>query len=417
MSLILAQHRSRKGLQVVKPVAPTRSFSAASSRAAEAAARVAARYSQAPSYSQMLSAETSTVWPAALPISRPVSLIPQIAEEPAKIVTRTASIIPPQWEPQLSPAISAMNWESGVVPAQSAPPYPLPTSLEAWESEYSNIGWEPDLRLRPLHQVSTTVAAPTLRTVESFRSDERDRSMAKDDWENSSIAPVEPDVPIHANLIEFPRELVATRRMRPQRAETMAALERQLSIFEVAPDAISTQHELVNTAPAPVWPEPEWSEMEFEIQPLDEPEPQQTLDQLSELEVAPFGPRLTAALVDGVVIGAAGLGMALIGATYLSHPLTARIAASGLVLTFALTGLLYHAFFLILAEDTLGMRRAGISLCTFDDRIPTHVELRTRLGAILLSLVPIGLGVAWVLFDDDHLSWHDRLSKTYPRML
>jgi uncharacterized RDD family membrane protein YckC len=37
------------------------------------------------------------------------------------------------------------------------------------------------------------------------------------------------------------------------------------------------------------------------------------------------------------------------------------------------------------------------------------------MGALLLSLLPLGLGVAWALFDDDRLSWHDRLSKTYLR--
>jgi hypothetical protein len=30
-------------------------------------------------------------------------------------------------------------------------------------------------------------------------------------------------------------------------------------------------------------------------------------------------------------------------------------------------------------------------------------------------LLPLGLGIAWVLLDDDRLSWHDRLSQTYPR--
>jgi hypothetical protein len=27
----------------------------------------------------------------------------------------------------------------------------------------------------------------------------------------------------------------------------------------------------------------------------------------------------------------------------------------------------------------------------------------------------MGLGVVWALFDDAHLTWHDRLSKTYLR--
>jgi hypothetical protein len=61
------------------------------------------------------------------------------------------------------------------------------------------------------------------------------------------------------------------------------------------------------------------------------------------------------------------------------------------------------------------MRCARISFCTFDGQIPTRGQLRGRLGALLLSVVPAGLGVAWALFDDDHLCWHDRLSRTYLR--
>jgi hypothetical protein len=62
------------------------------------------------------------------------------------------------------------------------------------------------------------------------------------------------------------------------------------------------------------------------------------------------------------------------------------------------------------------MRSTRLSLCTFDGRIPTGSEIRSRLGAMLLSVAPLGLGVAWALFDDDRLCWHDRLSRTYPRV-
>jgi hypothetical protein len=34
---------------------------------------------------------------------------------------------------------------------------------------------------------------------------------------------------------------------------------------------------------------------------------------------------------------------------------------------------------------------------------------------MLLSAVPAGLGLAWAIFDRDHLSWHDRLTRTYQR--
>jgi hypothetical protein len=33
-------------------------------------------------------------------------------------------------------------------------------------------------------------------------------------------------------------------------------------------------------------------------------------------------------------------------------------------------------------------------------------------GALLLSLVPVELGIAWALFDEDHLCWLGRLSRT-----
>jgi uncharacterized RDD family membrane protein YckC len=77
--------------------------------------------------------------------------------------------------------------------------------------------------------------------------------------------------------------------------------------------------------------------------------------------------------------------------------------------------LFYQVFFFTLAEATPGMKYARISLCTFDDQIPTGGQIRSRLGALLLSVVPMGLGIAWALFDDEHLCWHDRLSQTYLR--
>jgi hypothetical protein len=61
------------------------------------------------------------------------------------------------------------------------------------------------------------------------------------------------------------------------------------------------------------------------------------------------------------------------------------------------------------------MKYARIGLCTFDDQSPTRAQRCGRLGALLLSVLPLGLGAAWAIFDEDHLSWHDRLSRTYQR--
>jgi uncharacterized RDD family membrane protein YckC len=79
-------------------------------------------------------------------------------------------------------------------------------------------------------------------------------------------------------------------------------------------------------------------------------------------------------------------------------------------------GGLYQVLFFALGKATPGMHYAHLSLCTFEDQKPTQEQLRGRLWALLLSVLPLGLGVAWAIFDEEHLSWHDRLSGTYQRL-
>lgn len=370
----IAAHKSRRGWSPAEPATPAHSRSAASSRAAQAAARVAARYAQAPSYSQM----------------------------PA------ASAGPRLWAPEAAPQVVEPAWpsEPDREPVQPAEPHTLPASLpdslDAWESEQSHTRWETDSTLRPI-ELDKQNKLDKLDTQSKL--DELDKPDELDKLDK-------PDRLVCANLIQFPRELVATRKMRPRRAERANAVEgqeRQLSIFEVDPGTVSVE------AGASVWPEPGWSGIRLEAQTQNEAAAQEAPAPLLELELAPIGHRLLAALVDGALIAAALLGAARVAAANIAHPPAARIAVLMAVSAFLLIGMLYQTLFLTLDEATPGMRCAGISLCTFDGQIPTPAELRSRLGALLLSVVPVGLGVAWTLFDDDHLSWHDRLSRTYLR--
>jgi uncharacterized RDD family membrane protein YckC len=237
-------------------------------------------------------------------------------------------------------------------------------------------------------------------------------------WGAENRVPVEPALPIPANVIEFPRELKATRKMRPRRAEGPFAaqgLEKQLSIFEVDPGAFSNGAGATGAAPAPAWPEPDWSGIELEAQSPGEPEPQEAPVPQLALELASIGRRLMATLVDGALIAAIGLGSALVVAAGIGHPFSARVSALVSASALLVVGMIYQTLFLTLAEATPGMRCARISLCTLDGQIPTGAQMRSRLGALLLSVVPVGLGVAWALFDEDHLCWHDRLSRTYLR--
>jgi uncharacterized RDD family membrane protein YckC len=81
----------------------------------------------------------------------------------------------------------------------------------------------------------------------------------------------------------------------------------------------------------------------------------------------------------------------------------------------AAIGTLYLAVFSALAKATPGMWYANLRIRTFDGRVPTREECVRRMGSLFLSIVPLGLGITWALFDEQHLCWHDRLSSTYLR--
>jgi uncharacterized RDD family membrane protein YckC len=68
---------------------------------------------------------------------------------------------------------------------------------------------------------------------------------------------------------------------------------------------------------------------------------------------------------------------------------------------------------------TLGMQSWGLQLETADGRIPSVAAASLRFFAAFVSLLPLGLGFLWQLWDPENLTWHDRVSKTrlvhYPR--
>ncbi len=68
---------------------------------------------------------------------------------------------------------------------------------------------------------------------------------------------------------------------------------------------------------------------------------------------------------------------------------------------------------------TLGMQSWGLQLQTADGRLPSVGAATIRFFASILSWLPLGLGFFWQLWDAEHCTWHDRLSRTrlvyYPR--
>lgn len=432
------------------------------SRSAQAAARVAARYANAPSYSEMLAVEARAAVAAAEAASRAAleaqvaaqsvldsieaaaqvaayvaEEVPRtntqhgalhvVAGEPAKSMNDLRESAPTAWrteslEPQLEPHFERQfeqpalkfdesQFELTPDPVWAEPARPEPAANEqVVTGQGFAIRWDPEM--------------PSLR-----RGTEIARASHGSEMEGFSaetIGMVEPAQPIYANLIEFPRELVAARKVRPRLAEGPLAEEpdAQLSIFEVDPGDVSIDPEMTRaaaeTVAAPAWTEPDWSGMKLDAEPAEEhyrePEPQPVVRTMA-LEFAPMSRRLLSVVFDAALIGAALVTAAMVAATRTAALPALHAVEVGSAVALLLAAAFYHALFFTLAQSTPGMRFAQVKLCTFDGQAPTRAQRTMRLVALLLSVVPVGLGLAWAIFDEDHLTWHDRLSKTYLRRL
>jgi uncharacterized RDD family membrane protein YckC len=270
--------------------------------------------------------------------------------------------------------------------------------------------------------------------------------------------PAGPPMPLPANLIEFPRHLVASRKARPRLAEgpLREGAEAvpgvgQLRIFEVDPAQINTTPVSV-TATMPQWTSiwldsPGHTPAEGDaaaILALDEHSfegPAMPGGRAASLpQVASIGRRVAASAIDGGVVLAGFVAFA--GAFLLTsdrnalwqpdapvgvllrhglHTIAGQVLLQpGMVLAasacaFGLLYLLYQALFFSLSGATPGMRCARIALCTFAEENPARSAMLGRIVAALLSACPLGLGFLWAALDEDRLTWHDRVSRMYQR--
>jgi uncharacterized RDD family membrane protein YckC len=72
----------------------------------------------------------------------------------------------------------------------------------------------------------------------------------------------------------------------------------------------------------------------------------------------------------------------------------------------------YYAGFWVRGGQTLGLRTWRMKLVTKHGEPITWTLAFKRFISAWLSLLCLGLGFLWVLYDRDRLAWHDRLSGT-----
>ena len=437
----IAEHKVRKGGGNPQPQTNPNAQHPAGSLAAQAAARVAARYAKAPSYSEMLADEARAAVRAAEAASK-AALQAQAAAESVLAGLEAASSATQSWEPEFftAPApepvwtlasqpvraVSAPAASVAPVLAATAAPAPVKQAIPQTVSSASfEIRWDTDMPTRETGAAADSFTDPVASPWD-------DMPEALGPLESEGYGVVEAAQPIHANLIEFPRELVATRRLRPRRAEggypAPAETAGQLSIFEVEPWAISTEPQATGAAAeagTAVYTGPEWSGIELGEEPeLEIALPAASLPAAEEptpahspvsLELAAINNRIMAAVVDFSLVTGTFLAAAALAASHVKVLPSVKTMEMETAAALAVIGTLYLAFFFAIAKATPGMRYANLQMRTFDGRIPTRPERFRRMAALLFSIVPVGLGMIWALFDEQHLCWHDRLSSTYLR--
>ncbi|QNI31479.1 RDD family protein [Alloacidobacterium dinghuense] len=334
------------------------------SQATSVAARVAERYAKAPTYSEILAAQAAAA---------------RAAEAAAEAAVQAHA--------------AAQAVLAGLEMDQQFPTAPVMVSPSASEP----------IRIEP---IAETRRPPISEIVDPF--------------EEATVIPTQP---LPAKLIEFPRELIATRKARPRLAEGPLREEAapdgsQLRIFEVEAETISK--EPVSTAVLP-----EWHSIRLDAKPREEfYAPEETasgdhrkLAPLFELplQVASIGDRIMAGIVDVSLVMVAFLLFVLVFVACTAHPPMGRAALAGAGGVLFGLFVLYQWLFFSYLDATPGMRYARIALCTFEDENPARKAMRYRVGALLLSAMPLGLGFLWSFFDEDHLGWHDRITRTYQR--
>ncbi len=80
---------------------------------------------------------------------------------------------------------------------------------------------------------------------------------------------------------------------------------------------------------------------------------------------------------------------------------------------FATIAFFYHLIWLVAQCDTPGRRWMRLRLTNFDGFPPDAVQRVVRFAGTCLSLASLGIGVLWAVMDEESLTWHDHISKTF----
>jgi len=148
-------------------------------------------------------------------------------------------------------------------------------------------------------------------------------------------------------------------------------------------------------------------------QPAAKPQPEFIEHRTGQYPVAPIDERRLSGLIDAAcLLFACGGFLALFGSLG-GHFTFSKLNAAVYATAFAIVYLQYFALFTVFGGTTPGMMLRGLRVVDFSGEEPSPRQLLLRAAGYMLSAGTFFLGYVWVQWDEDELTWHDRISRTY----
>src|SRR5208282_6355893 len=129
--------------------------------------------------------------------------------------------------------------------------------------------------------------------------------------------------------------------------------------------------------------------------------------------VASIEERRGALLIDAACLAFAYGGFLALFGSLGGHFTLSKLSATVCFFTFAFVYLQYFGLFTIFGGSTPGRMVSGLQVASLTGDVPTPRQYLLRATGYVLSAGTCFLGFLWVLWDEDGLTWHDRLSDTY----
>jgi uncharacterized RDD family membrane protein YckC len=136
------------------------------------------------------------------------------------------------------------------------------------------------------------------------------------------------------------------------------------------------------------------------------------------LEVIGFGLRLTALIIDGVLVGILTFTLGFVVGLLIMlskvygegqfYPTERLIVVSGILISF-----FYFAAFWAKSGQTPGKSILGIKVISTDGSQLGWGKAFLRYVGYIINVIVLSIGFVWIAFDKKRQGWHDKIANTY----